>query len=129
MLSFIVPKAVSFITINVLAMMSGIASHMQQLLDDWNFISPQLEALYTTLNHGRARHAFAFDPRQCMAPLPRAFQWADGSAYINHVELVRKVIGELQWQEYAGRTHTDLPATRIDDTSPQPRPPVGRVVL
>ncbi len=45
------------------------------------------------------------------------------------VELVRKVIGELQWQEYAGRTHTDLPATRIDDTSPQPRPPVGRVVL
>ncbi len=46
------------------------------------------------------------------------------------VEIVRQVLRELQWQEYAGRTHTDLPAaTRIDDTSPQPCPPVGRVVL
>jgi fumarylacetoacetate (FAA) hydrolase len=41
------------------------------------------------LNQGKARHAFPFDPAQCMAPLPRAYQWADGSAYINHVELVR----------------------------------------
>lgn len=72
---------------------TGIATRMQQLLDDWNFLSPQLEDLYTTLNHGKARHAFAFDPRQCMAPLPRAFQWADGSAYLNHVELVRKARG------------------------------------
>jgi fumarylacetoacetate (FAA) hydrolase len=69
---------------------SGIASRMQQLLDDWNFISPQLEDLAVTLNQGKARHAFAFDPRQCMAPLPRAYQWADGSAFINHVELVRR---------------------------------------
>ena len=68
---------------------SGIASHMQQLLDDWNFISPQLQDLSQTLNQGRARHAFAFDPKMCMAPLPRAYQWADGSAYMNHVELVR----------------------------------------
>ncbi len=44
----------------------------------------------TQLNAGKARHAFPFDPPQCMAPLPRAYQWADGSAYINHVELVRK---------------------------------------
>ena len=69
---------------------TGIATRMQQALDDWNFISPQLQDLYTTLNHGRARHAFAFDPAMCMAPLPRAYQWADGSAYINHVELVRR---------------------------------------
>jgi fumarylacetoacetate (FAA) hydrolase len=62
---------------------------LQQVLDDWNFLSPQLQDLYDTLNQGKARHAFAFDPRQCMAPLPRAYQWADGSAYINHVELVR----------------------------------------
>ena len=66
------------------------ATRLQQVLDDWNFISPQLEDLYTTLNHGKARHAFAFDPLQCLAPLPRAYQWADGSAYINHVELVRQ---------------------------------------
>ncbi len=69
---------------------TGIATRMQQLLDDWNFVSPQLEDLTTTLNSGRARHAFAFDPRLAMAPLPRAYQWADGSAYINHVELVRR---------------------------------------
>ncbi len=68
---------------------TGIADRMQQLLDDWGFMAPQLEDLYTTLNHGKARHAFAFEPVRCMAPLPRAYQWADGSAYINHVELVR----------------------------------------
>ena len=69
---------------------SGIATRLQQLLDDWGFISPQLEELSQTLNHGKARHAFVFEPGQCMAPLPRAYQWADGSAFINHVELVRK---------------------------------------
>jgi fumarylacetoacetate (FAA) hydrolase len=69
---------------------TGIATRLQQVLDDWNFLSPQLEDLYQTLNHGKPRHAFAFDPRQCAAPLPRAFQWADGSAFINHVELVRR---------------------------------------
>ncbi|WP_341890766.1 fumarylacetoacetate hydrolase family protein [Variovorax sp. YR752] len=69
---------------------SGIATRLQQVLDDWNFLSPQLEDLYLTLNHGKARHAFAFEPAKCMAPLPRAYQWADGSAFINHVELVRQ---------------------------------------
>jgi fumarylacetoacetate (FAA) hydrolase len=68
---------------------TGIASRLQQVLDDWGFLSPQLQDLYETLNGGKARHAFPFDPAQCMAPLPRAYQWADGSAYINHVELVR----------------------------------------
>ena len=74
---------------------TGIATRLQQVLDDWNFISPQLEDLYATLNGGKARHAFAFDAGQCMAPLPRAYQWADGSAYINHVELVRKARGAI----------------------------------
>lgn len=80
---------------------TGIANHLQQVLDDWNFISPQLQDLYDALNRaaggsasvGQARHAFAFDPVQCMAPLPRAYQWADGSAYLNHVALVRKARG------------------------------------
>jgi fumarylacetoacetate (FAA) hydrolase len=72
---------------------AGIATTLQQVLDDWNFISPQLEDLYATLNGGKARHAFEFNPRHCMAPLPRAYQWADGSAYLNHVELVRKARG------------------------------------
>ena len=69
---------------------TGIAGKLQQVLDDWNFMSPQLQDLYETLNQGKARHAFPFEPSRCMAPLPRAYQWADGSAYINHVELVRK---------------------------------------
>ncbi len=69
---------------------TGIAGKLQQVLDDWSFMSPQLEDLYQTLNNGKARHAFPFDAAQCMAPLPRAYQWADGSAFINHVELVRK---------------------------------------
>ena len=76
---------------------TGIATRLQAVLDDWNFLSPQLEDLYQSLNQtshqGRPRHAFAFDPRLCMAPLPRAYQWADGSAFINHVELVRKARG------------------------------------
>ena len=69
---------------------TGIASKLQQALEKNSFRSPQLQDLYDQLNSGRARHAFPFDPAQCMAPLPRAYQWADGSAYINHVELVRK---------------------------------------
>jgi fumarylacetoacetate (FAA) hydrolase len=71
---------------------TGIAHRLQQVLDDWNFMSPQLQDLYDALNSGRARHTFAFDPRQCMAPLPRAYQWADGSAYINHVQLLRQAL-------------------------------------
>jgi fumarylacetoacetate (FAA) hydrolase len=82
---------------------TGITTRMQQLLDDWNFISPQLEDLYATLNGGKARHAFPFEPRQCMAPLPRAYQWADGSAFVNHVALVRKARGA----ELPGSFHSD----------------------
>ena len=69
---------------------TGIASKLQQVLDDWSFMSPQLHDLYAALNNGKARHAFPFDAAQCMAPLPRAYQWVDGSAFMNHVELVRK---------------------------------------
>ena len=79
---------------------TGIASRLQQALDDWNFISPQLQDLSDTLNHGKARHAFPFDPALCMAPLPRAYQWADGSAYLNHVELVRAARGSEVPESY-----------------------------
>jgi fumarylacetoacetate (FAA) hydrolase len=72
---------------------TGIAHTLQQVLDDWNFLAPQLQDLSQTLNHGKARHGFPFEPERCMAPLPRACQWADGSAYINHVELVRQARG------------------------------------
>jgi fumarylacetoacetate (FAA) hydrolase len=72
---------------------TGIANTLQQVLDDWNFLSPQLQDLYDALNQGRARHAFPFESARCMAPLPRAYQWADGSAYLNHAELVRRARG------------------------------------
>jgi fumarylacetoacetate (FAA) hydrolase len=54
---------------------TGTAHTLAQVLDDWNFISPQLQDLSVTLNQGKARHAFPFDPRMCMAPMPRARQW------------------------------------------------------
>ncbi|HYD95185.1 MAG TPA: fumarylacetoacetate hydrolase family protein [Noviherbaspirillum sp.] len=68
----------------------GIAPTLQRALDDWGFIAPQLEELYERLNTGKAVRTFDFDPKRCMAPLPRAYQWVDGSAYVNHVELVRR---------------------------------------
>ena len=75
------------------AIADAIAPTLQRVLDDWNFHAPQLQALYEALNQGRARQAFDFDAQNCMAPLPRAYQWADGSAYVVHVELVRKARG------------------------------------
>ncbi|MFZ6639880.1 fumarylacetoacetate hydrolase family protein [Undibacterium sp. TC4M20W] len=72
------------------AIADGIAPTLQRALDDWNFIQPQLEELYNRLNSGRAAYSFEFEAKNCMSPLPRAFQWADGSSYVNHVELVRK---------------------------------------
>jgi fumarylacetoacetate (FAA) hydrolase len=72
---------------------TGIATRLQQLLDDWNFISPQLEDLYATLNGGKARHAFAFEPRHCMAPLPRAYQRVDACAYPSHLERLHRARG------------------------------------
>jgi fumarylacetoacetate (FAA) hydrolase len=73
---------------------TGIATRLQQVLDDWNFLSPQLEALYQSLNGGRAARAFAFDAGACMAPLPRAYQWVDGSAYVNHAVLLHRARGQ-----------------------------------
>jgi fumarylacetoacetate (FAA) hydrolase len=69
---------------------ADIATTLQEALDDWDAKAPQLVAVYEALNHGAARHAEPFDPAACHSPLPRAYQWADGSAYVNHIELVRK---------------------------------------
>ncbi len=80
---------------------TGIAGRLQQALDDWNFIAPQLQDLYDALNQSRARHAFPFDPQRCMAPLPRTGQWADGSAYLHHIELVRRARGAPLPQDMA----------------------------
>jgi fumarylacetoacetate (FAA) hydrolase len=71
----------------------GIASTLQAALDDWDRIRPHLETIYRALNEGKADGAFAFEEQACASPLPRAYQWADGSAYLAHVELVRKARG------------------------------------
>ena len=68
----------------------AIAATLQAALDDWERCAPQLEQVYEALNNGSATTAQPFDAAQCHSPLPRAYQWADGSAYLNHVELVRK---------------------------------------
>ena len=72
---------------------SEVAPNLQAVLDDWHAKAPKLAQLSALLNTGRAADAFPFDPSRCHAPLPRAYQWADGSAYVNHVELVRKARG------------------------------------
>jgi fumarylacetoacetate (FAA) hydrolase len=71
----------------------AIAHTMQQLLDAWALLKPQLQELYDALNAGQMDNAVAFEQSKCLSPLPRAYQWADGSAYVNHVELVRKARG------------------------------------
>jgi fumarylacetoacetate (FAA) hydrolase len=70
-----------------------IARTLQQALDDWDHVAPRLRHVYEQLNAGTAAGAESFIEEECASPLPRAFQWADGSAYINHVELVRKARG------------------------------------
>lgn len=60
---------------------SGIAGRLQQVLEDWNFLAPQLQTLYDELNARRAPHAFPFDAAQCLAPLPRAHRWVVANAY------------------------------------------------
>jgi len=70
-----------------------VAPTLQAALDDWATAAPALEALYTALNAGERDDAFDFEPGDCAAPLPRAYHWADGSAYVTHVELVRKARG------------------------------------
>ncbi len=71
---------------------SGGAKTMQDLLDRWDELSGHLQDDYRKLNDGTIEGQ-PFDQSQCASPLPRAYQWADGSAYINHVELVRKARG------------------------------------
>lgn len=71
---------------------TNIAPTLQAALDDWDNVAPLLEALYRDVEH-QAVPCERFHERDALSPLPRAYQWADGSAYINHVELVRQARG------------------------------------
>lgn len=74
------------------AFVGEIAPTMQAALDSWAEVAPKLQKAAAELENGQ-RDGFAFDTAACASPLPRAYQWADGSAYVNHVELVRKARG------------------------------------
>ena len=69
---------------------TDIAPTLQQAIEAWDALSPTLEARYAELNDGRAEGAFDLDQGQLHSPLPRSYHWADGSAYLNHVKLVRQ---------------------------------------
>ncbi len=71
----------------------AIARTLQAALDDWEAVEPQLRQVYAALNSGAFADPEPFDPAACHSPLPRAYQWADGSAYVNHVQLVRRARG------------------------------------
>jgi fumarylacetoacetate (FAA) hydrolase len=75
------------------AAVRDIAPTLQSALDRWSETAPRLAERASDLESGRVAGAFPFEPFQCAAPLPRAYQWADGSAYVVHVELVRKARG------------------------------------
>lgn len=69
---------------------SDIAPTLQAAIDDWQHLEPLLQARYDALNRDAVEAAFAFDPAQLMAPLPRAWQWLDGSCFLSHGELMQR---------------------------------------
>src|SRR5882724_9486778 len=71
---------------------SAVAPTLQATLDEWTACAPRLAELADALEAGRVAHV-PFDPQKCASPLPRAVGWADGSAYVNHVALVRRARG------------------------------------
>lgn len=105
------------------------AATMQAALEAWNGIEPDLAAQYDELNGGRATGAVAFDPAQALAPMPRAWQWLDGSAFESHGNLMALVFGvkatggdepakPLMYQGVSDRFHTpteDVPFRFAED--------------
>ncbi len=92
----------------------AVASTLQAALDNWDASAPRLTEIADALEAGRIAHV-PFAPEKCASPLPRAYQWVDGSAYVNHVALVRKARGaempESFWTDplmYQGGSDTFL---------------------
>ena len=99
---------------------SAVAPTLQAALDDWDAAAPRLAEIAQSLEADRIA-TMAFDPATCAAPLPRAFQWLDGSAYVNHVALVRKARGA----EMPASFWTDpLMYQGISDVLSGPRDPI-----
>ena len=95
-----------------------LAPTLQAALDDWSALQPRLEEAAVAHETGSVPGSFPFDSRRVLAPLPRAYHWVDGSAYVNHVELVRKARGAEMppsfWTDpliYQGGSDDFLPPT------------------
>lgn len=71
----------------------GVAGTMQEALDDWGRAAPGLRSISERLEAGEAEGVFVFDPAAAAAPLPRAYQWCDGSAFLNHGRLMERAFG------------------------------------
>jgi fumarylacetoacetate (FAA) hydrolase len=77
-----------------------IAPTLQDALDDWSKTAPQLETLYRDLENQKTLNSFVLDLDSLAAPLPRAHQFLDGSAYLSHVELARQARGATMPPEF-----------------------------
>ncbi|MHC8314673.1 fumarylacetoacetate hydrolase family protein [Pseudomonas sp. LB3P31] len=84
---------------------SSVALTLQQAIENWDSAEPRLQALARQLEDGERSSAFAFDPAQAMAPLPRAYQWCDGSAFLSHGALMQKA---FNLEPIDGAEHTPL---------------------
>ena len=73
--------------------LSHISPNLQHAIEHWHKLLPEFEELSQKLNQGSLAHSIPFDVKNVNSPLPRAYQWADGSAYLHHVRLVRKARG------------------------------------
>src|SRR3569623_1213459 len=96
----------------------AIAATLQEAVDRWDEVRPALDALYEALNGGHAPGARPYDPRAMAAPLPRAWQWLDGSAYPSHGALMQKAFNLPPIETdrplmYQGMSHRFLGA--VDD--------------
>lgn len=101
-------------------LVQNIAPTLQAAIDNWQTTETQLQEVYQALNQKKITQDFDFQPRDVCAPLPRAYQWLDGSAYVNHVELVRKARGatmpESFWTDplmYQGGSDTFLAPNEV----------------
>lgn len=99
-----------------------IAATMQSALDQWQKLAPKLQAAYDALNSGKAANAQPIDWQKLHSPLPRAYQWVDGSAYLHHVELVRKARGAQMPPEFL---HDPLMYQGCSDSFLAPRDPIA----
>ncbi|SFB27574.1 fumarylacetoacetate (FAA) hydrolase [Collimonas sp. OK607] len=79
---------------------STIAPTMQAALDNWTALAPELVQLSDALNAGTVTEAFSFDPKAASAPLPRAYQWCDGSAFLNHGRLLDKAFNKPGLEDF-----------------------------